>query len=742
MQPEKFQIQRLHFFNDALSFIDSNMIFSNASSQSTIPFAVINKKGMYNRGSSVARDASSGTRVIAQDVVLLGRHEKKCMLPQTTRPAPHLKKSKKPFFSKMASTSTSSTLTLDSIVTLLVEHEVNSSRPIRLAESKPVFDYRILIEPSNTHIVVDKPYQSGGSNAILSAVLRGVHHYASTEEDVLVFIVTDKRATAFDARSKLESDLASLSFPPEICKPFLHPIDLPSNIAHFFQTILYNDADVNVLFGQGDVHGLGRLYQVAASNRAIETPAHVISIVDECDAHVRSSGINHQSSKRVKFDDERQLEEILFRKLIPISDVTVAISATPMAYTDRCTQHGTPFVETYGCPDSAFYHGLNDVQLLNGLVLPPAITVANLEKEMASPNSVTKHVIHTFWKAFDGADQGLLLDLTCINTSAAYNQYQHAQRIADFMVHKPAVIILNGDGLRLYKPNVPITKETGVTKYNRISAAIEAVEQISHLVGVSHVCGERGQSWVSTKRVPTHGIVYPGHRDSSQLGQAMARLCFTRKHLLSSGTVFCLSTQQDYDERMMVADGRRDTERDIYRAKRLAQLREMDTGLNSIGISADFEDSLSAMENFFFQRVFVSSSQHFKCLHALILRTIVTVTMDPVPMKKLQKIIRQIPGWFSEQREKNIPKYAFTRFSPSARPNDGKEQVVYQVLMNKSYQSDYWSIEVDASGFPVLRLNDAMKSLAQKLEPYGGLQHILQKSLQISAVDSSSDATS
>lgn len=608
------------------------------------------------------------------------------------------------------------------LIDRLVAHEAGSQRPIRLRDAPPVFQYKDILDPSNRHIIVNKPFQSGGSNALLAAVLRARHHNEQHGDDQLVLVITDKKATASDARQKLFQDLTSMDVLEDI---ELHPTDVSKVFLQtFFETSFY-DHPIHVFFAQGDVHGLGRLSDLVEKNANLEVSAHVSCVIDECDAHVRSSG-----SKRHKLDHTRLLEVDLFDKIFPKCDVVVAISATTMAYTDRCDHHGITYIETEGRPDARFYHGLDAVELLvtadgDPLVLP-SDTVANLERQMASEDSSTREVVETFMRDFDAAPWGMCIDLSCINTNAAYNQYEHAERLLSMSRRKPAVLILNGDGLRLYDPGAPVTKSSGRVFTGSTSEAIECLARVhTHILCISHVCGERGQSWVSSTRVPTHGIVFPGNRDTSQLGQSMARLCFTRRHLLGGRTVKVLCTATDFEERNTVSMGMRESTRDIYRAKYLAEACSASDTLGRLGIPHDFVDNLTEREVFFFERLLVPSSQHYACLHATILRKFASVDedMDALPLKKVQRIVRQIPEWYSEQREKNIPKYAFTKFNPNQAPAEDKEDVVYRTMMQKSSQADYWSIHA-AKG---LVFNRAIHALCQKLKPFGGLPELMQK---------------
>jgi hypothetical protein len=174
----------------------------------------------------------------------------------------------------------------------------------------------------------------------------------------------------------------------------------------------------------------------------------------------------------------------------------------------------------------------------------------------------------------------------------------------------------------------------------------------------------------------------------------MARLCLTRKHLLQGRTVKVLSTWTDYEERNLVSKGIRESSRDIYRAKYLAEICESKDRMGKLGVPDEFLQSLSDAEKFFFERLLLPSSQYWPCLHATILRKLASVddAMDTIPLTKVRAIVRQIPVWYSERREENIPKYAFTKFNPFQPPAENKESVVYKTMMQKSSQSGYWAV--------------------------------------------------
>ena len=198
-----------------------------------------------------------------------------------------------------------------------------------------------------------------------------------------------------------------------------------------------------------------------------------------------------------------------------------------MAYTNRCDQHAIEYVVTQGCPDPRFYHGLENIELLSeGSVLPSSMSVANLEKEMANDSSGAVAIVKTFLQDFDSAPRAMCVDLSCINnTNASYNQYEHAQRLIQMLVNKPAVLVLNGEGLRIFAAGTVVHKANAGVFAGSISEAIDTIATHSHILCVSHVCGERGQSWVSSTRVPTHGIVFPGNRDARRSSDSRWRDC-------------------------------------------------------------------------------------------------------------------------------------------------------------------------------------------------------------------------
>lgn len=291
---------------------------------------------------------------------------------------------------------------------------------------------------------------------------------------------------------------------------------------------------------------------------------------------------------------------------------------------------------------------------------------------------------------------------------------------------KIAIIILNGIGVQVYDENCSILGKP-TKNYSLLSDAMADVEEYSHVIGVSQVCGERGQSWVSRNRVPTHAIIHPGGRDYAQHKQAISRTTFNRRHLLGDNCVYVLCTQNDYDNRIDGAlgmDSKR--KRHTYKATSLDYIMTKRQKSTSLGLPCEFEENQVSKycaegeksEYFFYERLFKQVG-HSNCLHAMVLSWI----LNQFGFKEeycLQDIQRMLQSKTDVTTNLSvIPNEHFSQFSFS---NANRQNSIYDCMVSHTLQ--YWQVDRKKK---MLYLNAACISLLKKMLKYNTKQNLISK---------------